>query len=57
MGHDFWMSWARWLVLAAILAAGLAEAREGHGMKPRDAASESREPALTHRGLEQNGKH
>jgi hypothetical protein len=54
MGKDFWVAGARWLVLAAMLAAGLAEAREVGGVKMDDTLElQGRRLALAHMALKE----
>lgn len=54
MGRDFWMTGARWLILAAMLAAGLAEAREVGGVKMDDTLElHGRRLALAHMALKE----
>jgi hypothetical protein len=54
MGRDFWMAGARWLILAAMLAAGLAEAREVAGVKMEDTLElKGRRLALAHMALKE----
>lgn len=54
MGHNFWVAGARWLVLAAMLAAGLAEAREVGGVKMEDTLDlQGRRLALAHMALKE----
>jgi hypothetical protein len=54
MGRDFWVAGARWLVLAAMLAAGLAEARELGGVKMEDSVElQGRRLALAHMALKE----
>jgi hypothetical protein len=54
MGRDFWVVGARWLILAAMLAAGLAEARELGGVKMDDTLElQGRRLALAHMALKE----
>jgi hypothetical protein len=54
MARDGWVAGARWLVLAAMLAAGLAEAREVGGVKMPDALElQGRRLALAHMALKE----
>ncbi|WP_224363854.1 chalcone isomerase family protein [Hyalangium versicolor] len=54
MGRDDWMMGLRWLVLVALLAAGLAEAREVGGVKMPDTLElEGKRLALAHMALKE----
>jgi hypothetical protein len=54
MGRDFWVAGARWLILAAMLAAGLAEAREVGGVRMEDTLEfHGRRLALAHMALKE----
>lgn len=54
MGRNGWVAGARWLVLAAMLAAGLAEAREVGGVKMPDTLElQEHRLALAHMELKQ----
>jgi len=54
MGRDLWVTGARWLVLAAMLAAGLAEAREVGGVKMPDTLDvQGRQLSLAHMALKE----
>jgi hypothetical protein len=54
MGRDFWVAGARWLILAAMLAAGLSEAREVGGVKMEDTLElKGRRLELAHMALKE----
>lgn len=54
MGRDLWVTGVRWLVLAALLAAGLAEAREVGGVRMPDTLDvQGRQLALAHMALKE----
>ena len=54
MARDGWVAGARWLVLGAMLAAGLAEAKELGGVKMPDTVElEGRRLALAHMALKE----
>jgi hypothetical protein len=54
MGRDFWMAGVRWLILAALLVAGLAEAREVGGVKMPDTLDlQGRQLALAHMAIKE----
>lgn len=54
MGRNGWVAGARWLVMAAMLAAGLAEAREVGGVKmPDNLELQGRRLALAHMALKE----
>ncbi|WP_224242942.1 chalcone isomerase family protein [Hyalangium gracile] len=54
MGYGDWMAGLRWLVLAGMLAAGLAEAREVGGVKMPDRLDlQGRQLALAHMALKE----
>ncbi|KFE71221.1 chalcone isomerase family protein [Hyalangium minutum] len=54
MGRDFWVVGARWLILAAMLAAGLSEAREVAGVRMDDTLElQGRRLALAHMALKE----
>lgn len=54
MGRDLWVTGARWLVLAAMLTAGLAEAREMGGVKMPDTLDvQGRQLSLAHMALKE----